>query len=160
MTTPEGQTVAEPAPRQAIGPQPLRRALLALVTGLIGASVAFVVIAALPSIGRGLGLTDVRTVTRVVPKRETGKTISRDAVDARSRELFLDDDDSEGASELALVRARTSVYATPGKQRIVTIDPGTAVLIIGEKDSYYRVVVLGDEKKQMGWIDKSSVRLR
>lgn len=150
-----------PAEPKAIAARPIRRAVLTLASVLIGVSVGFVVIAALPSISRGLGLTDIRTVTRVVPKHESAKTISRDAVDARSRELFLnDDDDAEGASELALVRARTSVYATPGKQRIVTIDAGTAVLIIGERQSYYRVVVLGDEKKQMGWIDKSSVRLR
>jgi len=149
--------VREPA---TIGPQPLRRLALTGATALIGVSVVFILIAALPSISRGLGLTDVRTVTRVVPKHESAKTISRDAVDARSRELFPDDDDPDGASELAIVRAKTSVYATPGKQRLSTVNPGTAVLIIGEKGGYYRVVVLGEDKKQMGWVEKTSVRLR
>lgn len=143
-----------------IGRQPLRKTVLVLASVLVGISVVFIVIAALPSISRALGMTDVRTVQRVSPRRESAGQISREAVDARSRELFPDDDDADGASELALVRAKTSLYATPGKQRLGTVDAGTPVLIVGEKASYYRVIVLGDEKKQAGWVEKTSVRLR
>lgn len=143
-----------------VGAQPLRKTVLALASLLVGVAVVFIVIAALPSISRALGVTDVRTVTRISPKRESGGQISREAVDARSRELFPEDDDADGASELALVRSKTSLYGTPGKQRMGTVDAGTPVLIVGEKAGYYRVVVLGNEKKQSGWIEKTSVRLR
>jgi hypothetical protein len=140
----------------------LRRTVLVISSALIGVAVVFVVIAALPSISRALGITEVRTTTRVSPKHESANTISRDAVDARSRELFpdTDDDDVAGSSELAVVRARTSVFATPGRQRMMTVEPGTAVLIVGEKAGYYRVVVMDEEKRQAGWIEKKSVRVR
>ncbi|MFO0617092.1 MAG: hypothetical protein U0414_31135 [Polyangiaceae bacterium] len=142
-------------------PAVLRKSVLFLVSALGAAAVVFVVLAALPSIGRGLGMTDVRTTTRMSPKHESAKTISRDALDAPSRSLFPDDDDDvAGASELAVVRARTSIFAQPGKQRVGMIEQGTAVLIVGEKGSYYRVIVMGEESRLPGWIDKKSVRVR
>lgn len=149
-------------PIAAIGPEPIRRSALVVATGFVIVAVVFVVLAALPSLSRGLGLTDVRTVTRATPKHESANQISREAVDDRSRELFPsgDDDDTDGASELALVQVKSTLYATPGKQRLGAVNARTAVLIIGEKAGYYRVVVLGDEKQQTGWISKGSVRPR
>jgi hypothetical protein len=151
---------------EASGRQPLitHRLFLAITYVILAVTIGFVTAALLPSVGRALGWSAVRTVTRSSPRTTSATRAVSEAVEEKERTLDesdLDDDGDPGPSaHSAVIRAKAVVYELPGKSPLGVLTPGTVIRVLGERSEYLHVLFEDHGDTGIGWVKKSDVLVR
>jgi hypothetical protein len=141
------------------------RPLLAVTYLVIAGTLAFVAAAVAPSIGRALGLSEVRTVSRSSQRTTSVNRAGVEAVEEKERLLGagdLDDDlDPDNAARTAAIRTKSAVvFDTPGKKPITALPAGAMIRILGERSDFFHVLYEDQGEAAIGWVKKSDVLVR
>jgi hypothetical protein len=144
---------------------PSHRTFLALTYLVLAVALGFVVMALLPSVGRALGWTEVRTVSRTSQHTTSANRAGAEALAEKERTLGLDDleddNDPDVGAHTAIVRASAQIFAAPGgKKPVGTLPRGTLIHLLGEKADFFHVLYDEQGEAAMGWVKKSDVLVR
>jgi hypothetical protein len=139
------------------------RPFVALTYAVLLTALGFVVAAALPSAGRALGWTEVRTVSRSSLRGTSAEQAGLEAMHEKERSLGDDGEDeldprfgARGAS----VRVKTQVFETPGKAALGTLPSGAIVRVLGEREGFYHVLYEDQGEAEIGWVKKADLLFR
>lgn len=140
------------------------RAFLALAYVTLAVAVGFVVTAALPSVTRALGWSEVRTVSRESPRNTSAGRAGMEALAEKERTLDLDEGDDVDSADTdgraAFLRTKSVVYELPGKAPIGMLPAGTMVQVLGQRSEFVHVLYEDGGEGNIGWIRKSDLLVR